>query len=145
MVHLANAQQMGGQLDAAIAVGSRAVEINPELAEAHNALGSAFSAADRMEEAGHQIQHIHESGWLSGVYYPKVPSDIGASEDDPTGWIEFGLPQDLYRVKKAPPLRLIKPEEGLLVLFPSYFFHRTVPTGSEELRIRIAFDVMRAE
>ena len=98
-----------------------------------------------MEEAGHQIPHIHESGWLSGVYYPRVPADMGPSEDDPSGWIEFGLPQDLYRVTSPPPLRLIRPEEGLMILFPSFFFHRTVPTVSEQMRISIAFDVVRAD
>ena len=97
-----------------------------------------------LEEAGHQIPHIHESGWLSGVYYPKVPRDMGPSEDDPTGWIEFGLPQDLYQVRHTPPLKLFEPVEGKMILFPSYFFHRTVPTGSQDLRVSIAFDVMRA-
>ena len=96
-----------------------------------------------LEEAGHQIPHIHESGWLSGVYYPKVPRDMGSSEDDPSGWIEFGQPQELYQVRETPPLKLFQPKEGMLILFPSYFFHRTVPTGSQDLRVSIAFDVMR--
>ena len=96
-----------------------------------------------LEEAGHQVPHIHETGWLSGVYYPKVPHDIGASEEDPSGWIEFGQPQDLYQVRETPPLKLFQPKEGMLILFPSYFFHRTVPTGSQDLRVSIAFDVMR--
>ena len=96
-----------------------------------------------LEEAGHQVPHIHESGWLSGVYYPKIPHDIGLSEDDPSGWIEFGQPQDLYQVRAKPPLKLFKPQEGMMILFPSYLFHRTVPTGSQDLRVSIAFDVMR--
>jgi uncharacterized protein (TIGR02466 family) len=96
-----------------------------------------------LEEAGHQLPHIHESGWLSGVYYPKVPSDMGASENDPTGWIEFGKPQGLYQASDNSPVRLFKPEEGMLILFPSYYFHRTVPTGSVDMRVSIAFDVIR--
>jgi len=95
-----------------------------------------------LDGPGHQIPHIHETGWLSGVYYPKVPPDMGRDAADPTGWIEFGRPQDIYRPTKLPPIRLIRPEEGLMVLFPSYYYHRTVPTGSESLRISIAFDVM---
>ena len=97
-----------------------------------------------LEEAGHQVSHIHESGWLSGVYYPKIPHDIGLSESDPSGWIEFGQPQDLYNVREKPPVKLFKPQEGMMILFPSYLFHRTVPTGSQDLRVSIAFDVMRA-
>ncbi|MEO1602217.1 MAG: tetratricopeptide repeat protein [Pseudomonadota bacterium] len=94
------------------------------------------------EEEGHQVPHIHESGWLSGVYYPKVPCDIGESAEDPRGWIEFGRPQALYGATRMPPVHLIRPEEGLIVLFPSYAFHCTVPTGSRELRVSVAFDVM---
>jgi hypothetical protein len=37
---------------------------------------------------------------------------------------------------------LIRPEEGLMVLFPSYFYHGTVPLESDEVRISIAFDVI---
>jgi len=81
-----------------------------------------------LEEAGHQVPHIHDAGWLSGVYYPKIPHDIGPTEQDPSGWIEFGQPQDLYEVSKSPPVKLFKPQEGMMILFPSYFFHRTVPT-----------------
>lgn len=93
-----------------------------------------------LEGPGHQIPHIHETGWLSGVYYPKVPPDMGG--DDPAGWIEFGKPQDIYAPTRQPPVRLIEPQEGRMVLFPSYYYHRTVPTGSDQLRISIAFDVM---
>ena len=35
----------------------------------------------------------------------------------------------------------VRPEEGPMVLFPSYFCHRTVPTGSADMRVVIAFDV----
>lgn len=98
-----------------------------------------------LEQAGHQVPHIHEAGWLSGVYYAKVPASIGVTADNPAGWIEFGRPQDLYRTERAPELRLIKPREGLMILFPSYFFHRTVPTGNQELRVSIAFDVIRKD
>jgi len=96
-----------------------------------------------LTEAGHQAPHIHEQGWLSGVYYARVPDAIGVSPEDPAGWIEFGQPQEVYHARHAPPLRLVRPEEGLMVLFPSYFFHRTVPTGSTELRVSVAFDVIR--
>ena len=41
--------------------------------------------------------------------------------------------------------RLIKPVEGSMVLFPSYFYHRTVPFEADEVRISIAFDVLTRE
>ncbi|HIO46624.1 TPA: hypothetical protein EYN23_04625, partial [Candidatus Poribacteria bacterium] len=39
------------------------------------------------------------------------------------------------------PQGTVKPEPGLLLLFPSYYFHRTVPFKGCEKRISIAFDV----
>ena len=63
-----------------------------------------------LEEEGHQLPHIHETGWLSGVYYPKLPAEVGQSPDNPSGWIEFGQPQELYNARTLPPLRLIKPK-----------------------------------
>ncbi len=43
----------------------------------------------------------------------------------------------------APEVRFYRPEEGLMFLFPSYFYHRTVPFESEQLRVSIAFDILR--
>jgi hypothetical protein len=39
------------------------------------------------------------------------------------------------------PLKLIKPEPGMLVLFPSFFWHGTVPFESAISRLTVAFDV----
>ncbi len=38
-------------------------------------------------------------------------------------------------------MRTFQPEEGLMLLFPSYFYHRTVPFEAAEERISISFDV----
>ncbi|MFQ6018117.1 MAG: putative 2OG-Fe(II) oxygenase, partial [Kiloniellaceae bacterium] len=35
-----------------------------------------------------------------------------------------------------------QPEEGLMLLFPSYFYHRTIKFETAETRISIAFDVV---
>jgi uncharacterized protein (TIGR02466 family) len=96
-----------------------------------------------MEAQGHQIPHIHPSAWLSGVYYPKLPAVIGTPGEDKAGWIEFGRPREEVRCAVEPEIRFYKPEEGLLFLFPSYVYHRTVPFESEEIRISIAFDILR--
>jgi len=98
-----------------------------------------------LEGPGHQIPHIHESGWLSGVFYAKVPDAVGASPDKAAGWIEFGRPLDLYCAKRPPAVRLIQPREGLMVLFPSYFFHATIPTECPDERISIAFDIIDSD
>jgi hypothetical protein len=40
------------------------------------------------------------------------------------------------------PLRIVKPAVGKLVLFPSYYWHGTVPFESQDARLAIAFDVI---
>jgi len=90
---------------------------------------------------GHQAPHIHRSGWLSGCYYARIP-DVMASGDGQEGWIEFGRPQDHPESKAEPVVRAYKPHEGMVVLFPSYFYHRTIPFESDEQRISIAFDIV---
>jgi Putative 2OG-Fe(II) oxygenase len=59
------------------------------------------------------------------------------------GMIEFGpCPFAQADEEKLRPYRWrIRPEPGLLLLFPSYLTHRTWPTGKPEHRICVAFDV----
>ena len=98
-----------------------------------------------LEKQGFQVPHIHPSGWLSGVYYVSLPSVLDDPGAEQAGWIEFGRPLPRYPVKAPPELTTIRPEPGMMLVFPSYFFHRTLPFQSEETRISIAFDVMPFE
>ncbi len=95
-----------------------------------------------MEEGGHQVPHIHPSAWLSGVYYVEVPDNV--REDDAThaGWIEFGRPPADFHFSHTPEARLLHPKAGQMILFPSHFYHRTVPLSGKNRRISIAFDVV---
>ena len=90
---------------------------------------------------GYQVPHIHHSGWISGCYYVQVSGAVAEPEEGHEGWIEFGRPQSIYRTAAAPNVHLVRPEEGLMVLFPSFFFHRTIPFKAEVDRICIAFDI----
>ena len=96
-----------------------------------------------LESGGHQTPHLHPSCWLSGVYYVAVPEVVGAEGEDQAGWIEFGRPEDRFALAVEPEVRAYRPEQGLMVLFPSFFFHRTIPFESAEERISVAFDVLR--
>ena len=91
---------------------------------------------------GHQAAHIHRSGWLSGCYYAKIPDVITADSNNQDGWIEFGHPQEHPMSKAEPIVRSYQPYEGMVVLFPSYFYHRTEPFISDDKRISIAFDIV---
>lgn len=97
-----------------------------------------------MQAAGHQIPHIHPAAWLSGVYYAKVPDVVAETDDARAGWIEFGRPPAHFHNRAEPPVRSVKPEPGMMVLFPSYFYHHTVPFEAEGTRLSIAFDLMPA-
>ncbi|MFB3078779.1 MAG: putative 2OG-Fe(II) oxygenase [Lysobacterales bacterium] len=39
-------------------------------------------------------------------------------------------------------VKRIRPEAGLMLLFPSYFYHGTVPFDYDAQRISIAFDIL---
>lgn len=95
-----------------------------------------------LKAAGHQIPHVHPAAWLSGVYYPKVPDIVKESGSGHAGWIEFGRPPAHYHNQVAPETFAIKPEPGLMILFPSYVYHHTVAFGGSGTRISIAFDLM---
>ncbi len=91
--------------------------------------------------AGYDASHIHNEGWLSGVYYVKVPDldeDRWASGE---GCIQFGAPPDAFVSERNRTRRLVRPQPGLLVLFPSYVWHGVKPFTQEGLRHSIAFDI----
>lgn len=92
---------------------------------------------------GHQAPHYHAHGWLSGVYYIEVPEDITEADPDRCGWLEFGHGDERWHSKEAAmPTRQIRPQEGLLVTFPSFYWHQTRPLRSDKRRISFAFDII---
>lgn len=91
-----------------------------------------------LHEGGYHAPHIHPGAWLSGVFYINVPS----GGPDRAGVLELGCPADLLRPDTEPLVMRVCPRPGLLVLFPSYVYHRTLPTQGSEERISIAFDLV---
>jgi uncharacterized protein (TIGR02466 family) len=94
-----------------------------------------------LERGGHQIPHIHPEAWLSGVYYAMLPEAI-RNGSGPAGWLEFGEPDAAFPSRLRPATFRVRPEEGRMVMFPSYLYHRTVPFEEPGVRISIAFDVV---
>ncbi len=95
-----------------------------------------------LEARGHIERHVHPQGWLSGTYYVRVPEVVATPCTGHAGWIEFNRPEARFKTAEELELRLIQPEEGMMLLFPSYFFHRVIPSGSDEERISITFDIV---
>ncbi len=68
-----------------------------------------------------------------------------SAPDDFAGALELGRAYFRLESKDNPPVRVIKPEDGLMVLFPSYVGHQTIPLGkSSTPRVSIAFDLVPA-
>ncbi len=99
-----------------------------------------------LEKQGNQDAHIHFDGHLSGCYYVRIPDEVSAEgngqEGAVAGGFEVGRPPPEFQCKRKHRHRVIKPLEGMMVLFPSYMYHQTVPFQSNERRISIAFDAM---
>ncbi len=91
---------------------------------------------------GHQTAHMHRAAWISGVYYVRLPEIMVRGSNGTEGWIEFCRPPDAFACHAPHPVRLIEPKEGLMVLFPSYIYHRTIPFSGDQQRISIAFDLL---
>lgn len=94
----------------------------------------------RLRSEGFHTDHIHPEGWLSSALYVALPEEVMEQAGD-AGHIRFGVPL-LEPASTLAPRRVIKPEVGTLVLFPSYMWHGTVPFSSEQPRITVAFDLV---
>lgn len=97
------------------------------------------------EGDGFETWHVHQFGWLSGVYYVQVPDSI-ALGDTVGGCLAFGLPADLVGDEAAAAYgtHLVRPRGGLMVTFPSHSYHRTFPHLTGGKRIAFAFDLRPA-
>ena len=118
---------------------------HPFLAHRPRAVEIAAWAAV-LEGEGNQQPHVHIDGYLSGCYYVTIPPEIASDDNGRDGVIlggfEAGRPPEELGLRSEFPTRTIKPCEGMMVLFPAYLYHATVPFRSRERRISIAFDVL---
>lgn len=93
----------------------------------------------RLRTRGYHDNHVHPRGWISSAFYVDLPDNLAASNHD--GCLAFGEP-GMATVPALPARHVVHPEPGMLVLFPSYFWHGTVPFTSEQARLTVAFDVL---
>ena len=102
----------------------------------------SFSASwsCRLLPSGYHSNHVHSKGWISSAYYVALPEGIPGSRER-QGWIKFGE-SNLLLGGADRAERFVEPAVGKLVLFPSYFWHGTVPFSSDDTRLTVAFDVI---
>lgn len=103
----------------------------------------AFSASwsVRLRSTGFHINHIHPSGWLSSALHISLPPEVTGEGALPAGALTFGVPDKAFGLD-LPPRQIEVPKPGQLVIFPSYFWHGTLPFESEEPRLTVAFDAL---
>jgi len=97
----------------------------------------------KMQSGGYLTAHTHEKGWISGAVYLAIPKNNGT--DGQEGAIELSSDGGDYpRLHDKFEKKVILPNIGDVIFFPSSVFHRTIPFNSDEERICIAFDVRPA-
>jgi tetratricopeptide (TPR) repeat protein len=94
----------------------------------------------RLHRDGYHTSHVHPRGWISSACYIQLPDCMRAGRTA-EGALSFGAPGMLTR-PSLPAELSVRPEVGLLVLFPSYFWHGTLPFHSEQPRLTVAFDAV---
>lgn len=115
---------------------------HPFLSRKSEGFRIAGSWSCRLGQQGFHTNHIHPAGWISSAYYVSLPEVIHKSNAN-DGWLKFG--ESNFGLGKRESIeKIVQPEEGLLVLFPSYMFHGTIPFSSNEVRTSIAFDIVPA-
>ena len=85
-----------------------------------------------LANGGYQKRHIHPEAIVSGVFYIKL-SDESRSDNQIQGNLSF---------PSSHCSRMITPKEGMVVLFPSYLPHETIPLVKDHERVCIAFNLV---
>jgi tetratricopeptide (TPR) repeat protein len=98
-------------------------------------LAGAWSV--KLKANGYHINHLHPQGWISSAYYVSLPSAVTQAPGQ-QGWIKFGEPR--WPTPGCAIEKVVQPKEGLVVLFPSYMWHGTIPFDQGE-RLTAPFDV----
>jgi tetratricopeptide (TPR) repeat protein len=94
----------------------------------------------RLHRGGYHTSHVHPRGWISSACYIQLPDSMQAANTG-EGILSFGAPGMVTKPALAAEFS-VSPKVGTLVLFPSYFWHGTLPFQSEQPRLTVAFDVV---
>jgi len=94
----------------------------------------------RLHREGYHTSHVHPRGWISSACYIELPDSMRAGHTA-EGILSFGAP-GMITSPSLPAEFSVRPAVGLLVLFPSYFWHGTLPFHSEQPRLTVAFDAV---
>jgi hypothetical protein len=96
----------------------------------------------RLRTNGFHHNHVHPRGWISSACYIALPERMNDAANR-EGILAFGEP-GIATTPALPSQHDVRPEVGTLVLFPSYFWHGTVPFAGNRPRLTVAFDAVPA-
>ncbi len=106
--------------------------------------GFSFSGSwsVKLKPEGFHLNHVHTEGWISSACYITLPKTLAQQEEN-AGCIKFGE-SALMLGEREVVERIIRPQAGQLVLFPSYTWHGTFAfQGAEnDYRLTAPFDVV---
>jgi tetratricopeptide (TPR) repeat protein len=94
----------------------------------------------RLRSSGFHANHVHPRGWISSACYIELPESMRNPQSE-EGVLSFAEP-GLMTSPRLPAQHTVRPQPGMLVLFPSYFWHGTVPFQSDQPRLTVAFDAV---
>ena len=94
-----------------------------------------------LDPGGHHSPHVHTLCWLSGGYYARVP-DLQSDIEDKAGFLEFGKLKRHTAIGFEGERHYVQPREGLLVMWPSYYMHNTIPCNDRRQRLTMGFNVI---
>ncbi|HNR75525.1 MAG TPA: tetratricopeptide repeat protein [Parvularculaceae bacterium] len=95
----------------------------------------------RLSSSGYHVNHVHPQGWLSSASHLRFPEPKDAS--DKSGWLTFGEP-GLPTTPTLEAEHFVRPQKGVMAVFPSYMWHGTVPFSGPTTRMTIAADSLPA-
>src|SRR5947207_160654 len=94
----------------------------------------------RLHTSGFHTNHVHPRGWISSACYIELPDGMSDPRSE-EGVLTFGQPS-LVTTPALSADYSVRPEVGLLVLFPLSCWHGTLPFHSDQARLTVAFDAV---
>lgn len=94
---------------------------------------------------GHIVQeHFHPNSIISGVFYLKCPPKCGdiVFSDNNYNFKNYCVNTSRLKTFTYPKDYPVKPEDGMILLFPSWLSHKTTPNQSDEEKIMFAFNMI---
>ena len=88
------------------------------------------------------VKHNHQNCYLSASYYVRKPEDSGdITFFDPKEAKTYRFPKIEKYTEYSTEIVTIEPEEGDLLIFPSYLYHAVGENLSDDNRVVVSFNI----